>query len=198
MKLVFGIGINDAIYPTQRKLDKWICPYYKVWKSMLGRCYYDSEKYLPYYKDITVCEDWKYFSNFRAWMEKQNWEGLELDKDILVENNTIYSPSTCCFVPKDINMLLTDRKAARGEFPIGVSFNKQRGLFAGYVVDFKQIHLGYFSSPEAAHQAWRLAKASVIERRVGEWSLQESFNESVGDALLKRASDLKQLTQYND
>lgn len=164
----------------------------------MGRCYYDSKKYLPYYEGVTVCEDWKYFSNFRAWMEKQNWEGLQLDKDILVENNTIYSPTTCCFVPRDINMLLTDRKAARGEFPVGVSFNKQRGLFAAYVVDFKQIHLGYFSSAEAAHQAWRLAKASVIEKRVGEWSLQASFNESAGEALLKRASDLKQLTQYND
>lgn len=198
MKLVFGVGVNDAEYPTQRKVDGWICPYYKTWKSMLGRCHYDSEKYRPYYENVEVCSSWLNFSEFKHWMEKEKWENLQLDKDILVEGNLIYSPETCCFVPRNINMLLTDRKAARGEYPLGVSFNKKRGMFAAYVVDFKQKHLGYFNSPEQAHNAWRLAKADIIEKRVRSWSLEPSFNSKAGEALLVRSVKLRELSGYNE
>ena len=41
-KLVCGVGVNDAVYPTQKYENGkrvWICPYYQKWKSMLERCY---------------------------------------------------------------------------------------------------------------------------------------------------------------
>jgi len=88
-RLVCGVGINDADYPTRRyktvngksKLV-WTCPFWRKWKDMISRCYSEREleKY-PTYKGCSVCEDWLYFSRFKAWMEKQAWEGLVLDKD---------------------------------------------------------------------------------------------------------------------
>lgn len=110
----FGVGINDADYKVQllirengRLFCLWKCPFYVVWSDMLMRCY--SEKYQrksPTYVGCTVCEEWLIFSNFKAWMEKQDWEGKVLDKDLLVEGNKIYSPSTCKFLPNEINQFL--------------------------------------------------------------------------------------------
>ena len=113
-KLVAGVGVNDADYPivrfgetvNGRKKREWICPYYKTWSAMLNRCYRAAnDKRYNSYKDTTVCEDWHIFSNFRLWMEEQNWEGKELDKDLLTDNNQ-YSPDNCIFISSRLNTFL--------------------------------------------------------------------------------------------
>lgn len=97
-KLVYGVGNNNADYAVEKKetigyVDGkqkrklvWVCDYYRTWKSMLKRCY--SAKYqerCPTYKGCTVSEDWLVFTNFRDWMMAQDWEGKQLDKDLLFE-----------------------------------------------------------------------------------------------------------------
>jgi len=39
-------------------------------------------------------------------MERQDWEGKHLDKDILIPGNKIYSPDRCIFVSSLINLLI--------------------------------------------------------------------------------------------
>ena len=56
-----------------------------------------------------------------------------LDKDILYKNNTIYSKDTCIFIPERINILFTKNNAKRGNYPIGVYFNKRLGKFIAQV-----------------------------------------------------------------
>ena len=139
-KLVYGVGINDAGYVVQewetignvngkikRKLV-WFCPYYRVWSDMLKRCYSDKyqEKY-PTYKGCSVSEEWKIFSNFKRWMEKQDWEYKQLDKDLLLECNKVYSEETCVFVKSIVNSFTTDSGASRGEWLIGVNWSKRGG-----------------------------------------------------------------------
>ena len=105
--LKYGVGINDAQYQVQlRNTDNTLltCPFYKVWSDMLKRCY--SQTFLtknPTYKGCYVCTPWLTFSNFRKWMETQAWKGKELDKDILIAGNKIYSPETCIYVPQWLN-----------------------------------------------------------------------------------------------
>ena len=43
-KLVHGWGINDAGYSVNLVVDgkQVMCPFYKVWKDMLRRCYSES------------------------------------------------------------------------------------------------------------------------------------------------------------
>lgn len=48
----------------------------------------------------SVCEEWLTFSNFKRWMEQQDYEGKALDKDLLVSQNKTYSSETCVFVPR--------------------------------------------------------------------------------------------------
>ena len=122
-KLVCGVGINDfdeAVIVNGQHIPVYIC-----WHGMLRRCYYQSyqTKY-PTYIGCTVCEEWKSFSNFKQWYDLHYREGTQLDKDILVEGNKIYSPATCRFVPSNINSLLIDCGSARGEFPLGINPQK--------------------------------------------------------------------------
>lgn len=131
-KLVQGVGINDADYVVRTMINgkRVMCHFYKVWQGMLRRCY--DTKYQdnqPTYVDCTVCEEWLTFSNFRKWMEQQDWQGKYLDKDLLVRSNKIYSPTTCVFVDRMTNNFIIDGGAARGEWPIGVTFIKQHGKF---------------------------------------------------------------------
>jgi hypothetical protein len=166
---VFGIGVNNADYTLYRsekikgKWKKvWVCPYYVVWKDMLKRCYsmVFLKKY-PTYRGCSVCDDWIYFMTFKAWMEKQDWEGKHLDKDILVEGNKVYSPETCRFVDSNINLFLGDCAASRGLWPLGVSWRKDINKFQAHCRNpftLKKEYLGHFTCPQAAHEAWRRRK----------------------------------------
>jgi hypothetical protein len=82
----------------------------KCWHRMVRRCYDDKfhESNTTYF-DCEVCEEWLIFSNFASWFKEHYVEGWQLDKDILVDGNRIYSPRTCCFVPQEINSIFTSR-----------------------------------------------------------------------------------------
>ena len=168
-KLVYGVGVNDADYVVkvnetigyvdgkQRVRLVWICPFYSKWVSMLQRGYSNKrkEKY-PTYKDVTVHKDWHTFSNFRKWMEQQNWEGKQLDKDVLVLGNKEYSEDTCVFVLPKTNFFITESNASRGEFPIGVYWGKNHKRLVSKCSDGsgKRIHLGYHITVKSAFYAW--------------------------------------------
>lgn len=164
-KLVYGVGVNDADYSVHKCENRkivWRCPYYGTWKGMLERAYYDKLKLKrPTYQGVTVCEEWHSFMRFRAWMEKQDWEGKQLDKDILVQGNRVYSPTTCVFVDGVVNTFLIDRSAACGEWPLGVSWFEPRKKFMSLCSNpftKKLEYLGYFTCPDQAHLVWKKRK----------------------------------------
>lgn len=161
--LVQGVGINDADYITKPIVGgkQTTCPYYKVWGHMLERCY--SKKSLqrrPTYIGCSVTTEWLLFSNFRKWMETQDWEGLQLDKDILFPSNKLYSPSACVFVSRKVNTFLTDCGASRGEYLIGASWHKPSEKFRSDCSDGdgKSVFLGSFPDELEAHLAWKSYK----------------------------------------
>lgn len=163
MKLVHGVGINDLKGFYNKKFSD--CHFYRTWQKMLGRCY-DSkyQKTRPSYRDCCVCNEWQIFSNFKSWMEKQDWEGKCLDKDILGDGK-IYSPNTCIFVSKEVNNFLTDSRKTRGEFPVGVSWSEFHGKFRAYCSngEGKNLFIGFFEDPYTAHKAYLDKKLDMIE-----------------------------------
>lgn len=134
-KLVAGGGVNDAGYPVVRfgkdingkRNREWVCPFYKAWSAMLNRCY--REPVLKAYKDTTVCEEWYTFSNFKSWMETQDWEGKELDKDLLTDNNQ-YAPENCIFIPAWLNVYLVGGKPDHPTHLPGITYNKVTGVYS--------------------------------------------------------------------
>lgn len=196
-KLVYGVGINDADYVVekreafgyvngkQKRKRVWECPYHRVWRHMLERCYSDKyQERQPTYKGCSVSEDWITFSVFKSWMEGQDWEGNQLDKDLLFEGNKIYSAETCVFVTKAVNMFTIDRGNDRGEWLLGVYWNKERSKFHSQCSNpftKKQEHLGYFLCEKEAHQAWLKRKLELAHLLAA-----EQTDGRVGKALIDR------------
>lgn len=184
-KQILGVGINDAPYMACQTIDgkRDRCPFYRCWMSMLRRC--NSEKYQkerPTYIGCNVCEEWLTFTNFRRWMIQQDWQGKQIDKDIILPRNKIYSPQTCCFVNRALNQLLTDSAAGRGDFPMGVSKRYKR--FAAVIsINGKSKHLGIFDTPEAASSAYRNAKA----RHLVDTAIQQN-DSRIAAGLIKHAA----------
>ena len=85
---------------------------YRVWYAMIQRCYKECNTTKKTYKDIFVCDEWLCFENFEKWYNENyyetNSEVMNLDKDILIKGNKLYSPNTCCFVPKRLNILFVN------------------------------------------------------------------------------------------
>lgn len=163
-KLVFGIGVNDLDRPVSQTINgkRVICPIYRTWQNMLGRCY-DTEFHgrHPSYLECSVIDDWIYLSNFEKWMLTQDWKGKQLDKDILFPDNKLYSPETCAFVDQKVNLFIVDTAATRGEWPIGVSWNKRDKAFKVEIRNtftHRREGLGYYDNPEDAHLAWKRRK----------------------------------------
>ncbi len=165
-KPVYGVGINDADYKIRQEINEKniLCQFYKTWKGMIQRCYdHNSQVKQPTYIGCTVCNEWLKFSNFKRWMEKQDWQGKEIDKDILVCGNKVYSPNNCMFVPKKINGMLIDRGAARGKYPQGVFWKKDHNKFTATLSCYgKNRHLGYYDTIREAQIAYWKAKIDHI------------------------------------
>jgi len=170
--LVFGVGVNDWVGNV--KVDGKNIREYKLWQNMLQRCF--GEKYKqnqPTYEGVTCSKEWLSMTKFVedvSQMEGFGLSGWALDKDILVRGNKLYSKGTCCFVPHEVNLLLTKSDKARGEYPVGVYFHKPSGKFvARLAINGKTKHLGLFPTAEEAFQVYKLAKEAQIKVVADKW-----------------------------
>ena len=174
---VYGVGIT-GLQPTRdengEKLDSYTC-----WSSMLNRCYSAKfqEKHQTYI-GCSVCDEWLYFPNFKNWYDNNYYEindrTSQLDKDILVKGNKVYSPDTCVFVPDFINKLFTKRQNRRGKLPIGVCFDKVSKKYKAQLNTFKDGRvtkkgLGYFTTADEAFKAYKQAKEDYIKKIADEY-----------------------------
>lgn len=193
---IHGIGINDADYKLSENVlvsgkykKTWRCPFYTVWASMIARGYSDKfkSKY-PTYLTTKVCEDWLIFSNFRLWMEKQDWRDNHLDKD-LIGDGEVYSPDTCCFIPNFVNTSLVLSNSIRGSLPVGVSVSTHKGrgiLYQSMIKDRRgevsQKNLGRYSTPHLAHRAWQIEKVRILKGVLTDYKQEACYNEEAGDS----------------
>lgn len=181
--LVFGIGINDC-EETVTKNRKHI-PSYKTWVDMLKRCY-DKKNYLKQltYINCVVCDEWLYFSKFKAWYDKHYVEGYALDKDILIKGNKTYSPTTCCFVPQEINGTFIKCNKRRGDLPIGVIYNKNKTKYVSTSrSNHKNNSLGVYETVEEAFRAYKVFKENHIKEIANKY--KDKIESNIYLALMK-------------
>lgn len=179
-ELVYGVGTNDLLYTRGT-------PSYQAWTSMLERCYsnkYQNKK--STYIGCTVCDEWLLFSNFKKWFDNPNnnyKQGYQLDKDILVKGNKIYSPNTCCIVPASINTIFKNRKKNRGVYPIGV-IKKRNGKYVARACSVKR-HIGVYETIQEAFYAYKDAKERYIKSVAEKYFQEGKITEKVYNALMK-------------
>lgn len=184
-KLIYGVGTNSG-GKYKATVDGKKTKAYVAWFNMLQRAYcpkYQAKQ--PTYTCCSVDEAFHDFQDFAEWFEghEYSYHGYELDKDLLVAGNKIYSPDYCVFVPSQLNTLLIDRAAERGEYPQGVGFVKTRGRFRSRLnINGKRKHLGYFDTPQEAYQVYKTAKESYVKTKALEW--QDRIANNVFEALM--------------
>ena len=169
----YNIGyIGEGNYKEFKKGRHSKC--YETWHRMLQRCY--SEKYQekqPTYKGCTVCEEWLCFQNFAKWFYENYYdvEGqrMNLDKDILIKGNKIYSPKTCIFLPQRINNLFTKRQNDRGNMPIGVRHYGNKYQARCNDGTDKIITLNSCNTLEEAFQDYKNYKEELIKQVADEY-----------------------------
>ena len=174
---VFGVGIT-GLQPTRDENGE-ILDSYKCWTRMLQRCYSAKlQEKCPTYIDCCVSECWLYYPNFKNWYDTNYYEinnkTSQLDKDILIKNNKVYSPETCIFVPQFINTLFVKCQKSRGELPIGVYYDKASKKYKAQLSIFKDgkrttKNLGRLDTPEEAFEVYKQAKEKYIKEIADEY-----------------------------
>lgn len=156
---------------------------YSYWKNMISRCTLKTDSLISY-SACEICDEWLSYEAFEKWVnrpESNYHEKYELDKDILSGKNKIYSPQTCVFVPKKLNMLLVKRKRGRGVYPIGVSYDKSRNKYYSHL---GKKYLGRYQTPWEAFQAYKQAKEAHIKEVAIQYFKEHKINERVYNALM--------------
>lgn len=177
-----GVGPYDSKHPA-----------YKKWFQMIRRCYdakWKIERH--HYDDVTVCEDWLNYQNFAQWyVEHPPYEpDYQLDKDLINHDARVYSPETCCWLPLELNVMLTKKEAVRGEYPMGVTIDVHNPtkyvarLTDNYGITGKT-YLFYklFDTPEEAFAAYKIEKEKFVKQQAEVY--KDKLTESAYDALLR-------------
>jgi len=178
---VYGIGrrgFGKHVAFVGRKQTK----VYDVWFSMLRRCYCPiALKLSPHYKNVTVCDEWLDFNVFADWFEETYIGRYHLDKDLRKTDDIhrVYSPSTCCWLPINVNSFMTNVKSTNTyNGMIGIVKHSDNN-YSMYIKDFiknKSIRTNGFKTPEEANNAYLKARKLQAEnvkqymRDLGHWS----------------------------
>lgn len=184
-KLIYGVGTNSKGRYKAKVNGKHTKPY-RTWFNMLQRAYcpkYHARR--PTYVGCSVTGGWLDYQGFAEWFSNHEYSnrGYELDKDLLMPGNNIYAPDRCAFVPQQLNTLLLDSGAMRGQYKQGVSRNKGRNKFvARIVIDGKQKSLGRFDTEIEAYRVYKQAKEANVKRMALEW--QDRIAPNVFNALM--------------
>lgn len=173
-----GVGEHKSI--TNGKPN----PIYLKWNAMINRVYSEKrQKRDASYIGCEVCEEWLNFQNFATWHEKNEVRGenLDVDKDLMMQGNKIYSPETCVLVPHPINMAISKTSSSVRDLPQGV-YRHQGKYSSGLYSGGERVYLGSFPTPEEAHAAYVVAKEAYVKEVAEKW--KGKIDPRVYDALM--------------
>lgn len=142
--LIYGVGIDD-VAGTKEYVENGVrktVKSFQDWKNMLRRCYSNNGEYVGV---VTVCDDWKIYSNFKRWFDLNYKDGCQLDKDM--GGGLLYSPNHCCYIPQELNHFIVGVNDK-----VGVYFDKSRNKFQSYTKSFRggRIRIGRFNTESEA------------------------------------------------
>lgn len=178
-----GEGIYNAQPPYNYIYDCWRGMFIRILKHTC-------------YKNFTIHEDWFNFQNFADWyintqsQLNPNYK-YELDKDILQWNNPykIYGPDTCCLVPHNVNICLSNMQhPSMNGLPLGVRPMKSKivNKFSAFLntPEHAMKYLGSKNSPEEAFNLYKDAKKEYIISIANYYYKENAISKKVYIALI--------------
>lgn len=172
-------GVSNSVYSVKNERS------YRVWSNLLLRTIDNPlKKYFPAYKNCELCEEWKEYANFKAWYDNPingYINGYDLDKDILSNGRKLYSPDTCCFIPKHLNFLIRNKTKKDG-LPNGVYKNSRgyQSRFYYYGEKFLKQH----NTIEEAEKEYKRIKSKYIKKEAEKLYSKNLITEKVYKALI--------------
>lgn len=170
-KIASGVGfMGEGLYQVENdpKLKKVL----SLWRAILKRCYESgTNKTYKTYEDCTVHEDWHNFQNFAAWYVNHEYYGFgyDLDKDLLVRGNKVYSAETCCMLPHQLNTSLPIVRGNNNERSVGVYKNRQNKYQVAVTKDGKRVSLGVYITDVEASDVYKDFKRKVLVDLAEKW-----------------------------
>lgn len=130
-----------------------------------------------------MCKEWLTFSNFKRWFDENYIEGFAIDKDLLsLPGSKIYSPQTCCFLPRIINNAI---KKFKTDKQIGIKHCSNGCYRVVLSAHAKQTLVGYYNSLEEARLAYKFAKKQYFKELAEKYFQEGKISERVYNALLE-------------
>lgn len=174
------VKFKSGFFPS--KLNGKHTVYYNVWMGIRKRCLNKDRRH-PSYSNCIICEEWLDFQKFAKWYDENYKEGYNIDKDILIKGNKVYSPETCCVVPKEINLAVMNDKNRRGKYPIGMYFDKGNNVFQARISKYGiPTYLGCYNSTDEAFEVYKKAKEDYLKELANKY--KENISEAVYNALM--------------
>lgn len=143
---------------------------YRVWNAIFQRCYNPTVQVKqPQYIGCTVDERWWNFQNFASWYCNSGYVNLnyDIDKDLLIRGNRVYSPDVCLMLPREINSAIANRFSDNG-LPNGVSATNgkyvARASFGGKARNF-----GTYETTLEASMAYNKARQQHLLNIAEKW-----------------------------
>lgn len=180
---LYGVGVDDTDYPKEKRVYSegkskviWYCEVFSRWRNMLKRCYSNTDEA---YTDVTVCDDWLSFSNYKNWVDSQvkpdcDWD---IDKDLINGSSRMYSPENCVVIPKCINLYLF---VSKGKGLVGSYYESKRGKYQSYCGEFggKRKTFGRFDTEFEAHRMWQLEKSKQLHIAL-DWYRMQNYSQDI-------------------
>ncbi len=175
---VYGFGYND-LYETQGS------PLYSTWQDMIERCYGNRDRNKSYEK-CWVSDKWRFLSEYKKWFDENYVPGFVLDKDILVSGNKMYGPTTCLFVPREINELFISSGEKEGNLPRGVYYLKRLNKYCAQInnKDSTTKHIGLYGTPEEARNAYIEEKLKIVKSVADRYYSQGIITDKIYQAII--------------
>lgn len=160
--------------------DKVYKKSYIIWGGIIKRTLKASKNFKlrhPSYNECIVCDEWKDFLVFYEWFKKHYIDGFHIDKDLLSNEYKIYSPSTCVFLPREINNTLSRERKVERDLPVGVW--KRNNKFVSWC---NKKYIGLFKTAEEARYAYLKEKKNHIIELANKW--KDKIEKRAYDALI--------------
>lgn len=164
-KTLYGVGINDYEGRICDGIGK-VATFYTTWANMIARCYSNKVKNKnPTYNDCYSCEKWHRLKNFKVFFDDNYKDGYDLDKDLLVKGNKVYSPETCVFLPREINSFLSNKYTCKNKLYAGITWRESIRKYQVRIgIEGNSVHLGVFENIDDVVEVYKKAREQEAKK----------------------------------